>query len=63
MTAALELAGTLAGNGPLALIAANRILQEKFDWSSGETWERQAVLSGPGRSPGDANKGCDRSTD
>src|SRR5271167_4327878 len=38
--AALELAATLAKNGPLALIATKRILQEQFDWSSAEMWER-----------------------
>src|SRR6478609_4566691 len=29
---AMELAGALAGNGPLALIASKRILQEQWDW-------------------------------
>src|SRR6202451_4412044 len=34
--AALELAGALAKNGPLALIATKQVLQEQFDWSSAE---------------------------
>ena len=45
---ALELAGALAKNGPLALVASKRILQEQFDWSSAEMWEKQGAISGPG---------------
>src|SRR5271165_5316157 len=37
---ALELAATLAKNGPLALIATKQVLQEQFDWTSGEMWEK-----------------------
>jgi enoyl-CoA hydratase len=44
--AALELAETLAKNGPLALIATKQILQEQFDWTSAEMWERQGAISG-----------------
>src|SRR5271155_6072037 len=44
---ALELAGPLAKNGPLALAASKRILQEQFDWSSTEMFERQGAISGP----------------
>jgi enoyl-CoA hydratase len=44
--AALELADTLAKNGPLALIATKQILQEQFDWTSAEMWERQGAISG-----------------
>src|SRR5208282_4157702 len=35
---ALELAGALAKNAPLALAASKRILQEQYDWSSSEMW-------------------------
>jgi enoyl-CoA hydratase len=45
--AAMELAGTLAGNGPLALIATKQVLQEQFDWTSSEMWDRQAAITGP----------------
>src|ERR1700690_4034165 len=38
---ALELAGRIAGNGPLALIATKRILQEQYDWSIAEMWTKQ----------------------
>ena len=44
---ALELAGRLAKNGPLALVASKQILQEQFDWSSAEMWEKQGAISGP----------------
>jgi enoyl-CoA hydratase len=54
---ALELAGSLAKNGPLALIAAKRILQEQFDWSSEEMWAKQGEISGPVMTSEDAKEG------
>jgi enoyl-CoA hydratase len=54
---ALELAATLANNGPLALIATKRILQEQFDWSSEEMWEKQGAISGPVFASEDAKEG------
>ena len=44
---ALELAASIAKNGPLALIASKQILQRQFDWSSAEMWEKQGAISGP----------------
>jgi len=55
---ALELADTLAENGPLALAASKRILQEQFDWSSAEMWEKQAAISGPVFASEDAKEGA-----
>ena len=55
---ALELAAKLAANGPLALIAAKRILQEQFDWSSAEMWEKQGPISGPVLTSEDAKEGA-----
>jgi enoyl-CoA hydratase len=55
---ALELAEALAKNGPLALIASKRILQEQFDWSSGEMWEKQGAISGPVLASEDAREGA-----
>jgi enoyl-CoA hydratase len=55
---ALELAGQLAKNGPLALIASKRILQEQFDWSSSEMWDRQAAITGPVFASEDAKEGA-----
>ncbi len=55
---ALELAGRIAGNGPLALIATKRILQEQFDWSSTEMWDKQGAISGPVFASEDAKEGA-----
>jgi enoyl-CoA hydratase len=54
---ALELAAALAKNAPLALIATKRILQEQFDWSSAEMWDRQGAISGPVFASEDAREG------
>ncbi|HEY2140873.1 MAG TPA: crotonase/enoyl-CoA hydratase family protein [Solirubrobacteraceae bacterium] len=55
---ALELAGALAKNGPLALIASKRILQEQFDWPSDEMWQKQGAISGPVFASEDAKEGA-----
>jgi enoyl-CoA hydratase len=55
---ALQLARQLAANGPLALAAAKRILQEQFDWSSEEMWVRQAEIAGPVMTSQDAKEGA-----
>jgi enoyl-CoA hydratase len=55
---ALELAGSVAKNGPLALAASKRILQEQFDWSSAEMWEKQGAISGPVMVSEDAREGA-----
>ena len=55
---ALELAERLAKNGPLALAASKRILQEQFDWSSAEMWEKQGAISGPVFASEDAKEGA-----
>ena len=55
---ALELAASIAKNGPLALAASKRILQEQFDWSSADMWERQGAISGPVFASEDAKEGA-----
>jgi enoyl-CoA hydratase len=55
---AIELAAALAKNGPLALAASKRILQEQFDWSSSEMWDRQAAITGPVFASEDAKEGA-----
>jgi enoyl-CoA hydratase len=55
---ALELAARIARNGPLALAASKRILQEQFDWSSAEMWEKQGAISGPVFGSEDAKEGA-----
>ena len=54
---ALELAEAIAKNAPLALIATKRILQEQFDWSTGEMWEKQGLITGPVFASEDAKEG------
>ncbi len=55
---ALALAGELARNGPLALVAAKRILQEQYDWSSEEMWAKQGEIAGPVMASEDAKEGA-----
>ncbi|HEV7585516.1 MAG TPA: crotonase/enoyl-CoA hydratase family protein [Solirubrobacteraceae bacterium] len=55
---ALELAGRLAKNGPLALVASKEILQKQFDWSAEEMWEKQGAISGPVFASEDAKEGA-----
>jgi len=55
---ALGLAETLVRNGPLALIASKRILQEQFDWSSSEMWQRQGEITAPVMASEDAKEGA-----
>ncbi len=55
---ALELAARLAKNGPLALMASKQILQEQFDWSTGEMWEKQGAISGPVFASEDSREGA-----
>src|SRR3984893_4614318 len=58
LDAALELAARIARNGPLALAASKRVLQEQFDWSSAEMWEKQGAISGPVFASEDAKEGA-----
>jgi len=55
---ALELAAAIARNGPLALSASKRILQEQSDWSIAEMWQRQGEISGPVMVSDDAREGA-----
>jgi enoyl-CoA hydratase len=55
---AIELAEKLAKSGPLAVIASKRILQEQYDWSTAEMWEKQGVISGPVFASEDSKEGA-----
>jgi enoyl-CoA hydratase len=55
--AALELASSVAANGPLALIATKRILNERPDWSSSEMWGKQSEICDPVFASKDAREG------
>ena len=55
---ALELARAIAANGPLALDATKAIVQQQFDWSEEEFWQRQDELAAPVMSSQDAREGA-----
>jgi enoyl-CoA hydratase len=55
---ALEMAATLAKNGPLGLRAAKKILQEQWDWSTSEMWGKQGEIAGPVMASEDAKEGA-----
>jgi enoyl-CoA hydratase len=55
---ALELAETMAANGPLALAATKKILAESADWPDAEFFERQGEISGPVFGSEDAREGA-----
>ena len=55
---ALQLAAELSRNGPLALIASKQILQEQFDWSTTEGWDRQGAIAGSVFASQDAQEGA-----
>ncbi|MGH2837550.1 MAG: crotonase/enoyl-CoA hydratase family protein [Thermoleophilaceae bacterium] len=55
---AIELAEAIGRNGPLALAAAKRILQEQYDWSADDMWEKQGEIAGPVMISEDAKEGA-----
>ena len=56
--AALELAGEVARNGPLALKASKKIVQSSGDWTEAEAWEKQGEIAGPVMTSEDAREGA-----
>lgn len=58
LDAALELAATIAANGPLAVRATKRILVSSRDWPAAEAFDRQREISEPVRSSEDAREGA-----
>lgn len=58
LDAALELAGAIAGNGPLALDASKRIVQRAGDWTEEEAWAKQGEIAGPVMVSEDAREGA-----
>ena len=55
---ALELAETIAANGPLALAATKRILVESPDWPDSEFFDRQEPIYDPVFNSEDAREGA-----
>jgi enoyl-CoA hydratase len=58
LDAALELAGDIVKNGPLALIASKEIVQGSRDWTEEESWEKQGAIAGPVMGSEDAREGA-----
>jgi enoyl-CoA hydratase len=58
LATALELAETVRAGGPLGLTASKRILEEQWDWSADEMWERQEQIAGPVFASEDAREGA-----
>ena len=58
LDAALELAGIIARNGPLALDASKQIVRQAPDWSEDEAWDRQGGLAGTVFTSEDAREGA-----
>lgn len=55
---ALELAEAIAANGPLALSASKRVLEEQWSWSGEDFWDRQAEIVDPVMASEDAREGA-----
>ncbi|MGH2859146.1 MAG: crotonase/enoyl-CoA hydratase family protein [Solirubrobacteraceae bacterium] len=58
LESALELAAAIAANGPLAIVASKRILDESPDWPDSEFFARQVQISGPVYRSDDAREGA-----
>jgi enoyl-CoA hydratase len=58
LEAAVELAGLIAGNGPLAVAATKQIAAATRDWSTEEGWDRQEELTRPVLASEDAREGA-----
>jgi enoyl-CoA hydratase len=56
--AAVELASAIAQNGPLALAASKRILNESLDWPDSEFFTRQQAITEPVMASEDAREGA-----
>jgi enoyl-CoA hydratase len=55
---ALQLAGEITPNAPLAIVAAKRILTEAVDWPDSEFFERQGEITAPVMGSEDAREGA-----
>ena len=58
LDAALELASKIAANGPLALIASKRIIDERPDWNSENMWQKQSEIAASIMASNDAREGA-----
>jgi len=58
LKAAIELAGRITANGPLATAASKRVVVESFDWSREEMWAKQQAIIAPVFTSADAREGA-----
>lgn len=58
LSAALELAQTIAANGPMAVAVSRRVLSESLEWSENEMFERQFAITAPVFASDDAREGA-----
>jgi enoyl-CoA hydratase len=58
LAAAVELARRIARNGPLAIAATKRVIQDSRDWPASEAFERQQPISEAVRASDDAREGA-----
>jgi enoyl-CoA hydratase len=58
LDAALELAGTIAANGPLAVAVTKRIARSTSDWTIEQGWKAQSQLMAPVFGSEDAREGA-----
>ncbi len=58
LDAAVELAGVIAANGPLAVAATKEIARSSTDWTAEEGWARQQELIEPVFASEDAREGA-----
>jgi len=55
---ALELAGRIAANAPLAVATSKQVIIAQQDWDMAGAWQRQAALTGPVFRSADAQEGA-----
>jgi enoyl-CoA hydratase len=55
---ALELAGAIVKNAPLALTASKQIIEQSPEWSTEAMWAKQGEISGPVFTSEDAREGA-----
>jgi enoyl-CoA hydratase len=58
LTGALELARTIAANGPMAIAVSRRVLRESPDWPTEELFERQGEITASVFASADAREGA-----
>jgi enoyl-CoA hydratase len=58
LAAALDLATTISGNGPLAVRATKRVITSASDWTTADAFHRQREITEPVRASGDAQEGA-----